>query len=264
MSVISKEKWDMKRCNTCGNTKDYSEFGKKKYKSGNYGLTHECKQCKSIKASKKYSSESKEDRERRVSLRKKWLENNRDIVNGLKSKYRLQKKVLKLSSIPHDQHVKAYIKHKEKLIKQSLLKHDQHVKEWKSDDARMYKWSYKHNINTMLYSKLKRGVYRCMGSKASYSNWSDYLGYTIDELRVHIEKQFTYGMSWDNRHEWHIDHIVPICAFVIESVDSEEFKVCFGLRNLRPIWPDDNREKYWSVDRIFNKKNKIKDNVINQ
>lgn len=255
---------DTKKCNTCGVIKEHSEFGKKKLESGNYGLTHECKQCKSIRASTRHANETQQDRARRIAKAKEWKENNRGVVNGLKRKYRAEKKVIKLSSVPHDQHIKAYEIYQSIQVKKSLLKHDQHVKEWKSDDSRMYKWSYKHNINTMLYSKLKRGVYRCLGDKASYSNWSNYLGYTIDELRVHIEKQFTYGMSWDNRHEWHIDHIVPLCAFDIQSVDSAEFKVCFGLHNLRPIWPDDNRDKYWSVDRVFNKRNKQSNVVINQ
>lgn len=252
---------DTKQCNTCCVIKDHSEFRKRKLRSGNYGLAHECKACNSARASARYANESVEDRKRRISLRSKWRESNRDVVNGLKRKYNLQKKVIKLSSIPHDHHVKAYQSYQ---LRQSLVKHDQHVKVWRSDEARISRWDYKHNINHLLYAKLKRGVYRCLGNNATGSGWFKTLGYTIDDLRAHLEKHFTYNMSWDNRHEWHIDHVVPICAFDIQSADSKEFKACFGLHNLRPIWPGDNRDKYWSVDRVFNKKNKEQNNVINQ
>lgn len=253
----------MKQCNTCLVVKDDSDFRKKK--RGNVcGLNHECKQCNSVKDRYRYSNETQERRNIRITKAKEWRSSNRDLVNALKRKYRIEKKIIKLSSMPHDNHVRIYHLYKEKQLKKFLLKHDHHVKEWKSSSARMYKWSYKHNINTMLYAKLKRGIYRSLGCNASYSNWSKHLNYTIDELRIHIESQFANGMSWENRHSWHIDHIVPVCAFDIQSVDSKEFKACFSLRNLRPIWPDDNRDKYWSVDRVFNKKRKQHINVVNQ
>jgi len=253
MSLISEEKWDMKLCNTCGTDKDYSEFGKRKYKSGNYGLTNECKQCKSIKASKKYSSESKEDRERRVSLRKKWLESNRDIVNGLKRKYRLQKKVLKLSSIPHDQHVKEYHSY---MFKQSLIRHDNHVREWKADKAGYLKWKYKHDPKYMLYIRLKRGIQRGFKHKELKDGWFDRLGYTMDDLVKHIEKQFVDGMGWHNYQKWHIDHIIPIKSFNMISIEDQSFAACYSLHNLRPIWAEDNMIKYHKVDKclIINKK----------
>ena len=253
----------MKQCNVCLVDKEDSEFGIRKLASGNYTLKHLCTSCLKTRDAQRYASESKEEREKRIQIRKQWRSNNRGKVLALKKKYRVKSKIIKLASIPNDQHVKAYEKHKEKLLKQFLMKHDGHVKAWRSSKARIQKWSYKHNINVMLYAKLKRGIYRCLGDKARYSNWSSYLGYTIDELREHIEKRFTYGMSWENRHDWHIDHIVPLCAFEIESVDSAEFRACFGLHNLRPVWPDDNRDKYWMVDRVFNKRNKT-NNVINQ
>lgn len=250
----------MKICNTCKVEKDESQFRTKPGRNGTRRLAHECKTCSSIKSKNRYANESEEDRARRVSKAKTWKASNRDVFIGLKRKYRLIKKIDKLSSIPHDHHVKIYIKYNEKQLK---VKHDQHVKEWRSDEARISRWDYKHNVNAMLYAKLKRGVYRCMGNKATGSDWFKHLGYTIDELRLHLEKQFTYGMTWENRREWHIDHIVPLCAFTIESVASEEFKACFGLHNLRPIWPDDNRDKYWYVDRVLKQKNKT-DNVYNQ
>ncbi len=226
----------MKQCNTCGVTKDHSEFSKKKLASGNYGLKFQCKACDSAAHKIKYANESEEDRARRVSNAKAWKVNNRDIVNGLKRKYRLIKKVDKLSSIPHDHHVKAYQSYN---YQQSLIRYDQHVKEWKSF------------VRYAVYQRLKRGVQRGMKDKAANSNWSDYLGYSVDELIDHIESQFTDGMGWHNMSEWHIDHILPIRSFDLDHVDSEDFKRCYSLDNLMPVWAEDNMNKYYNSDKFM-------------
>lgn len=69
------------------------------------------------------------------------------------------------------------------------------------------------------------------------------LGYTIEELMSHLEKQFTEGMTWDNYGEWHVDHIRPMTSFNFESVDDPEFKECWSLNNLQPLWEPDNLSK---------------------
>lgn len=64
------------------------------------------------------------------------------------------------------------------------------------------------------------------------------LGYSPDELKTHLERQFLKGMTWDNYGKWHIDHIVPVSSF-----DSEEVWTAFALPNLRPLWAKDNCSK---------------------
>ena len=225
----------MKQCNTCGVTKDHSEFSTKPGRNGIRRLSHECKMCRSAKSKAKYANETQEERENRISKAKAWTASNRDVVNRLKRKYRIEKKVIKLSSMPHDHHVRAYQSYQ---LKQSL-KHDQHVKEWKSF------------VRYAVYQRLKRGVQRGMKDKAANSNWSDYLGYSVGELIDHIESQFTDGMGWHNMSEWHIDHVVPICAFDIQSADSEDFKRCYSLDNLMPVWAEDNMNKYYNSDKFM-------------
>ncbi len=70
-----------------------------------------------------------------------------------------------------------------------------------------------------------------------------YLGFTVRELRKHIENQFKPGMSWDNYGEWEVDHIIPISAFHYESVNDPGFKQCWALANLQPLWSKANRSK---------------------
>lgn len=68
------------------------------------------------------------------------------------------------------------------------------------------------------------------------------LGYTASELRAHIERQFTKGMSWDLVGPYiHIDHIRPVADFVRNGIT--DAKVVHALANLRPMWADENRAK---------------------
>lgn len=73
----------------------------------------------------------------------------------------------------------------------------------------------------------------------------DVLGYTFNDLKSHIEKQFSTGMTWERfmRGEIHIDHIIPVSSFKADTVESEEFKACWALSNLRPMWAKDNLSK---------------------
>jgi len=71
----------------------------------------------------------------------------------------------------------------------------------------------------------------------------DLLGYSLNQLMAHLESQFQEGMTWENHGEWHIDHIRPVCSFNFESKNDKEFKECWALSNLRPLWAIDNLRK---------------------
>lgn len=82
------------------------------------------------------------------------------------------------------------------------------------------------------------------------AQWRILLGYTIDELRAHLERQFSRGMSWDNYGAmWQIDHIVPLASFDFKSVEDSDFAAAWALSNLRPLSKKANREK--SDKRLF-------------
>ncbi|ARK42639.1 hypothetical protein BOC60_20385 [Burkholderia pseudomallei] len=55
---------------------------------------------------------------------------------------------------------------------------------------------------------------------------ADVCGYTIKELRVHIERQFKGGMDWNAfmRGDIHIDHIRPQRLFDLSNID--EVRAC--------------------------------------
>ncbi|WPZ28961.1 hypothetical protein T8A63_15205 [Sulfitobacter sp. OXR-159] len=70
-----------------------------------------------------------------------------------------------------------------------------------------------------------------------------HLGYSIDEFREHFEALFTEGMSWDafDRGEIHIDHVLPQYAF--DLTDPTQWRACWSLPNLQPLWAADNIAK---------------------
>lgn len=69
----------------------------------------------------------------------------------------------------------------------------------------------------------------------------DIIGYTPDELKVHLESQFKDGMSWENRSEWHIDHIKPVSVFIKEGITDP--KIINALDNLQPLFATENLRK---------------------
>lgn len=84
--------------------------------------------------------------------------------------------------------------------------------------------------------------------------WKAMVDYTLDELKQHLEKQFLPGMSWDNRYLWHIDHIIPISAFTFKKPEDEDFKRCWALENLQPLWAVDNIKKSNKFEKHFQPK----------
>ena len=90
-----------------------------------------------------------------------------------------------------------------------------------------------NNVRCRIYKYLKVNQIR------KTNRTFDIVGCTPEYLKEHLEKQFVNGMSWENRDEWHIDHIIPL-----SSANSEEelYKLCH-YTNLQPLWAIDNLRK---------------------
>lgn len=67
------------------------------------------------------------------------------------------------------------------------------------------------------------------------------LGCSVNELKIHLEKQFQSGMTWENQGTWHIDHIIPLSKFDLN--DREQFLKACHYSNLQPLWATDNIKK---------------------
>lgn len=80
------------------------------------------------------------------------------------------------------------------------------------------------------------------GAKGGRS-WEKLVGYSVNDLIDHLESRFHEGMTWDNYGAWHIDHIRPIDSFNYLSPEDEEFRECWALQNLQPLWALENMRK---------------------
>jgi hypothetical protein len=92
--------------------------------------------------------------------------------------------------------------------------------------------------------RIRQALRRALGSRKGGRGLADILGYDVETLRRHLERQFQPGMSWENMGEWHIDHIVPIASFCYANERDPEFKACWALTNLAPRWAEDNQQKH--------------------
>lgn len=100
------------------------------------------------------------------------------------------------------------------------------------------------NLSSAMRSAIRRAfTVKKLRTDKNARSWEALAGYTAQELRAHLEKQFQPRMSWKNFGKWHVDHIVPASSFNFTSVDDPEFRACWALSNLRPIWGKQNREK---------------------
>lgn len=50
---------------------------------------------------------------------------------------------------------------------------------------------------------------------------------------------------------WHIDHKIPKSAFNFETPEDIDFKRCWALKNLQPLWAAENIKKHDRVDKPF-------------
>jgi len=101
---------------------------------------------------------------------------------------------------------------------------------------------------------LHQALYRTMRKNGKSNIWTHF-NFTIDEFRERFEFLFTKGMKWENMGLWHIDHIKPKASFNQEQLadpTSEDFKKCWALNNLQPLWAVDNISKGNKWDGVVN------------
>jgi len=83
------------------------------------------------------------------------------------------------------------------------------------------------NLNSAIYRSIKFG---------KSGRWERILGFTLDELKKHIEKQFTTKMTWENYGTyWWIDKIIPRASYRYQNIKNNEFHKCWSLKNMRPL-----------------------------
>ncbi len=118
-------------------------------------------------------------------------------------------------------------------------------KEWREKNTEHRRlcqlWRLHNDPDFRLAHNLRRRFKYAMKSVNTMAKTSAFWGCKFDELKHHIESQFTDGMNWQNYGKWHVDHIRPVASF--DLGDLEQVRQCFNYHNLRPLWAGENLRK---------------------
>lgn len=116
-----------------------------------------------------------------------------------------------------------------------VINREKHLEGQRFRDNNRYKNNELYALKCRMRSRLNSAL-KGLGLKKENTTTQQIIGCSYEELKSHIEKQFTDGMSWDNRSEWHIDHIIPLDS----ANNKEELYKLSHYTNLQPLWEKDN------------------------
>lgn len=220
------QKWFMHYCDICKNKRSYRPQQKSvgslccKCASRNRVISEEQKEkiSKTLAGNKNYRGHTKESRS--LAVKKSWITRN-NATSEQKFLFKIRAGAIKMG-ISTEEYIKIQ---KDIQIKRKIA----------------------HNMRSQIGNLIRGHI-----GKIRHVNW------TIDDLKYHLESKWTIGMSWDNYGRkrgircWEIDHIIPIRAknesgdYLWKNIDdplSKDFKKCFDLSNLQPLWADLNNAK---------------------
>ena len=87
---------------------------------------------------------------------------------------------------------------------------------------------------------MSKAIWDWLKGNKNYRHWETLVGYTMNDLKSHLEKQFYDDMTWENYGQyWHIDHIIPLSWFK----DELDFNEAWKLSNLQPLKKFENLSK---------------------
>ena len=174
-------------------------------------------------------------RDKNPEYPKKWAEENQERVK------QHSKKVREKNRERNRQYSREWRKKNPNYYRDWRKKNPDYYKAEKHrEQSRLNMKKYRQSVNGKLKNTLNTLFNRYLKNKRK--SCLSFLDYSIDELREHIESQFSEDMNWDNYGRlWSVDHIIPqnLYDFSKES----EIKKCWNLRNLRPLSVSANSSK---------------------
>ena len=208
----------MKTCTRCNVEKELIEFYWEK-KRQRYKTT--CISCEKEKCLKRY----KENPEKVKAINKKWIENNKEkfkqLVKNNRGKYKEYDRQYAKDNWP-----------KKKISPEYQLKNREYQREYKRKRRQDPEYKLKENLRVYFYQTVINKT----------NSIFKYLGCSVEEFKIYLEKQFDQNMSWENYGTyWEIDHIKPIETFNFSN--EIEIYNCWNYQNLQPLTINENRTK---------------------
>ena len=197
----------MKFCNSCKKEKPLSEFGKRSARPS--GVQSTCKKCKTEKEKRRYL----ENREAKLEYCRKYYLKNKERILAKRREY--------VANNPEI--IRNYNKNNRDKVNNYRRQKLQNDKIFAMADRTRRRVNYALSV----------GGYR------KQAKTEELIGCSWQELCDHIESQFAPGMTWENRGEWEIDHIIPFA-----SAKTEEDVIRLShYTNMQPLWKSENRRK---------------------
>lgn len=211
-----------KICTKCGEEKSLDNFNKQK--GGKLGLRASCKLCV-----KQYREDNKEQIS---NTHKIWVENNREHRTTYLKQWRVDNKEHRRV---YDAKRYAENKEEEKLRVKLYKKNNK-------EKVRIYERERRRNNKVLrLNDNIRRAISKSFENNGYTKNSStaEILGCSYDDFIQHIQSQFQEGMTWNNKGEWHLDHIIPVSSYK----DEDELIKLNHYTNFQPLWAEDNMKK---------------------
>lgn len=210
-----------KVCTKCKKRKSITKFSK--HKIGKNGLRSQCKKC-----CKEYNIQWYNNNLKKVAIvNKRWRDNNKKKNAAIIKQWCKNNPEKKIAAnTRYIQSSKGKLTRKRRREKERLIP--------------------KNKLNNTMRVAINISLKR-KGASKNGCHWEILVGYTVQQLKLHLEKQFTEGMLWNNyghgRNKWCIDHKKPIVSFNYNNSNHPDFKKCWGLKNLQPMWCSENFSK---------------------
>jgi hypothetical protein len=181
-----------------------------------------------------------EKKKKKKESNKKYIEKNKEKLNQYSKKWRQENKEY------HKEYHKEYQEKNKEKIKELKKKYYQNNKEKNKKIRNIYQTKYfkKRKIIDPLF-RLRCNIASLIKSSITNKGFKKktktcrILGCSYEEFKQHLERQFLKGMSWENKAEWHLDHIYPVS---LAKNEAELIKLNH-YTNFQPLWAKDNITK---------------------
>lgn len=227
----------MKYCNKCEDLLPFTAFCKKS--SEKDGLNRTCRACASI-----YKKRYHEDNKVKLNAdRAAYYRANQDLEMERHKRYRQEHAESRAEICAKwrercAEHVKSYKESNRAAISLKSAEYYQRKKPVRNEQYRTrYGSDQMFALRVSVRARTRMAIRSVGGSKNA--SIVSILGCSIEKLKRHLEGRFKPGMTWENRGEWEIDHIIPLAC----AVTKEELLELCKYTNLQPLWASENRSK---------------------
>ncbi len=235
----------MRQCNKCKLIKDINEY---RYRKEKKYYEFICKSCNNLMSKKRYI----ENKGKYRVAQKKYYQRPeiKEKVKQYSEEYskRPDVQARRKINITRFRNRSNYHQYRVEYLNRPEVKERNKI--LARERAKKYR---KSNPHIKLKNNISKAIHRSIKKGETAGHWEKLVGYTLKELMQHFEKLFTERMTWNKflKGEIHLDHIVPISRFNFEKSTDIDFKRCWALSNLQPLWAHENHIKSDKIKEPF-------------